>query len=82
MITIKDLINKFDIKDMAYQFLTGGSVDFSIKGKKNDKHLQIKFCTRPEYIVGKEAIIIWVDKDKFKTVADSLLEADNSEVGP
>lgn len=62
--TIQDLINAFDVEDLKYQVLLHGNVDMKIKGRK-DKYLSVTFETDAEHIRGKQAIIIWVDEDKF-----------------
>lgn len=71
MATIKDLINHIDLGDMEVQFMTRGECDLAIKGKK-DKYLEAKFCA-PAQNITKEAIIIWVDKQKLNSACDGIL---------
>lgn len=70
--TIQDLVNAFDIKDLKYQVLLHGNVDMKIKGRK-DKYLSVTFETDAAHINGKQAIILWVDEDKFSDTLNQVL---------
>ena len=74
MATIKDLVNQFDPADIQFQVLTQGSCDLTIRKGKGVKptHLEVKFQTQPNFITGKEAIILWVDKEKYTEAINKL----------
>lgn len=72
MADLKDVINEIAIDDIRYQLLTKGTHTLAVRGRK-EKYLQVTFESNAEYLnQNKEAIIIWVDKDKLYEALDRV----------
>lgn len=72
--TIVDVIKNIDLDKLTYQILSQGTVDLSIKGRK-EKHLEVKFLSDESNML-KEAIILWVYKDQFNDAIDKAKKND------
>lgn len=71
MATLKQLVNEIDDNDMQVQFMKHGNCDLAIRCKKAHQYLEAKFHSSPENMY-KEAIIIWVDREKLQSAVNRL----------